>query len=558
MPKSLRRAACTGVSFAALALAAPALAADMDAASQVARVTVYPDAAEVTRLAAINLPQGATTLIFRNLPSGVDPSSLRVSGAAEGKLTIGAVELRTAAGARSASEVARRIKALNEERDGVAAQLEGLDGKKAMMQRFAQSNPSELGSKDRPLDMSQWSAAWDAVGVGIAKVNDEMRPLRARTEEIDRELGQLERAPNPHGPAMRDALVSLEAASALKGEISLSYRAAGARWEPVYEARLDTSGSIAKPAIELVSRAQITQRTGEDWTNAEIAVATSRAARGATAPDLQPLRLTFWEPQLLRAAPPAPAAMMMEKEQAERAKTARAAAPPPVAATERQAALETGAFQSVFRLPGRVSVPGDGSTKTLRIASRAMNADLILTATPVVSETAFLEAKLSNDGDAPLLPGTVNVFRDGNLAGTARLRLVAPGEEFKLGFGADDSLRVTRAPIRRKENEPTFFSGTKVETREFRTSVKNQHAFPVKIAIVDQVPISENSAITIETLPRTTPPAEKQVGDKRGVMSWTLDLAPSEQKDVTLAYRMKWPADRAVSFEPAPVSPNAR
>jgi hypothetical protein len=35
-------------------------------------------------------------------------------------------------------------------------------------------------------------------------------------------------------------------------------------------------------------------------------------------------------------------------------------------------------------------------------------------------------------------------------------------------------------------------------------------------------------------------------------MSWTLDLKPGEAKDVRLAYRMKWPADREIVLGDAP------
>src|SRR5208282_5503700 len=116
-----------------------------------------------------------------------------------------------------------------------------------------------------------------------------------------------------------------------------------------------------------------------------------------------------------------------------------------------------------------------------------------------------------------------------------------------LGFGGDDKVRVDRAPVNRKENEPTWYNQTKIETREFKTNVKNLHDFPVQVQVIDQLPVSENAAITVELLPATTPPTEKQVGDKRGVMSWTLELAPSEAKDIRLAYRLKWPADREVT-----------
>ena len=76
----------------------------------------------------------------------------------------------------------------------------------------------------------------------------------------------------------------------------------------------------------------------------------------------------------------------------------------------------------------------------------------------------------------------------------------------------------------------------------------------LKVTVLERTPFSENSAITIETLTaQTTPPTEKQVGDKRGVSSWTFDLPPGGEKEIRLAYRIKWPGDREVSYEEQPL-----
>ena len=123
----------------------------------------------------------------------------------------------------------------------------------------------------------------------------------------------------------------------------------------------------------------------------------------------------------------------------------------------------------------------------------------------------------------------------------------------ELGFGADDKVKVVRAPVNRKENEPTWFNQSKFETREYKTTVKNLHAFPVSVEVLDQLPISENTSILVELAPVTTPVADKQVGDKRGVLGWMVDLNPGESKDVRFAYRLKWPADRELAIDGAPL-----
>jgi uncharacterized protein (TIGR02231 family) len=132
------------------------------------------------------------------------------------------------------------------------------------------------------------------------------------------------------------------------------------------------------------------------------------------------------------------------------------------------------------------------------------------------------------------------------------MKLTSTGDTVDLGFGADDKVKVTRVPLRRRENEPSWIGQTKSDLREFKTTVRNLHAQPIRIAILDRLPFAENTAIAVELLRETTPATEKQVNDKRGVMAWTYDYAPGEQKEIRFGYRLKWPAEREVTFEPKP------
>ena len=555
------------VSFVALLAASPVLAADVDAKSKIDAVTVYPDAAAVTRLAEIDLPAGAATLVFRALPLNIDTASLRVEGDASGRLAIGAVESRlTPADVTAPDTVANtRLKHLRENRAQAAARLAALEAKRGMMKRFAEMGPEKLVPEDKPVDVAQWSAAWEVVGAGLGKANEDIRLIDQEIVAIDEEIRALEFAQKRGVPRVlptREVTVALEAGEALKGRVKLTYRIAGAGWRPLYDARLDTGAVTKKPVLELVRRAAVTQRTGEDWSDVALSVSTTRANRGTAVPDMQPVKLDFYEALqrptsvVPRASAPAPATMAMDEDAMLKQRAAdlsAAATPVPQRqAEEQQATIDAGAFQASFQIPGRISIPADGSQKSLRIGSRNISPALSVKTSPSLDETAYLQASFVNDDEAPLLPGDVAIHRDGSYTGMGRFSLVAPGDSADLGFGADDRVKVTRVPIRRKENEPGWFGNSKTETRDFKTTVKNLHDFPIKIAIIDQIPITENTAITIEQLPVTTPPTEKIVADKRGVMGWTWDYAPGEQKDVRIAYKMKWPADRSVVFQTLP------
>ena len=81
--------------FAAAPLfALPAYAADLERQSRIDAVTVFPDAAMITRIAPIVVPQGASTLSIKGLPAVLDPASVRVEATAEGNLEIASVETR--------------------------------------------------------------------------------------------------------------------------------------------------------------------------------------------------------------------------------------------------------------------------------------------------------------------------------------------------------------------------------------------------------------------------------------------------------------------------------
>ncbi len=536
------------------------LAADVELASRIDRVTVFPDAAVVTRMAAIDLPAGASALVLRGLPASLDPASIRVEGEGSSGFAIGGIDVRATPGeARPVieAELERRLKALRDERESVQGRIAATQGKKAAIERYAQASPEKLGPEAKPLDVGQWQVAWEAIGSGLSAVNEELRALGARARDLDAEIAALERArPQPirSGVPRRDVVVAVETASAVKGGLRVSDRVAGAGWATLYDARLETGAKEAKPAVELVRRAQVQQRTGEDWSDVALSVSTVRISRGATAPDLPPLQVAFHEPPPIAAGRPAPMSRSMESRDQLRAEAPAAAAPPLAKAEEVQASVESTAFQATFAVPDRVTVPQD-ATKSFVLGKRSLAPALLVKAAPVVDETAYLEASFVNDDEAPLLPGEVAIHRDGAYVGKARLKLTAPGDTVELGFGADDKVKVTRVPLRRRENEPSWIGQTKTDLREFKTTVKNLHAQPIRITVVDRLPFSENAAIQVEQLRETTPPTEKQVGDKRGVMAWSWDYAPGEQKEIRLAYRLKWPAERDVTFEPKPIAP---
>jgi uncharacterized protein (TIGR02231 family) len=108
-----------------------------------------------------------------------------------------------------------------------------------------------------------------------------------------------DRAAKP--PRKLEVRIDVAAAAATRATLRVTCAVRNARWAPVYDARLDTGAKDRKSVLELVRRAEITQTTGEDWSNVALAVSTVRTARGGSAPELNSLIVQY--PQVPASRP---------------------------------------------------------------------------------------------------------------------------------------------------------------------------------------------------------------------------------------------------------------
>ncbi|MDA9436650.1 mucoidy inhibitor MuiA family protein [Bradyrhizobium sp. CCBAU 51627] len=551
--------ATTSLVLVTATLASPSWAADVDATSAIDAVTVYPDGATVTRVIAIDLASGDSTLVAKDFPLSLDPSSLRVEGEAGAKLTIGTIDARPprAAPPVNLPELDKRIEALKDERADLQGAIDAAAARRKFAQHFAEASPAGLGEKGEARPITEWRAAFTAVAEEVAAADTAIRDAGRKQREIDRQIAQLEADRSAKPPSKLDVRIDVAAAAATKATLRVTYAVRNARWLPLYDARLDTGAKDRKPQLELVRRAEVTQSTGEDWSNVTLGVSTVHIARGGSAPELGSLVAQY--PQVPKPLAPGavsdlarPAPVLRQMQAPSFAAKVAEAAEPRERADEQQAAAEIGDFQATFKIPGRVSLAAAEGSKSLRIASMSVPAELAVRAAPVADPTAFLEASFRQTDDTTLLPGKVAIYRDGIFVGRGKLSASAKDAIVRLGFGADDKVRIERAVLKRNEGSAgVLVTTSKTDERAFKTTIRNGHDFPIHISIEDQLPVSEVEDIAVEMLPATTPPTAKDIRDKRGVLEWSFDAKPGEIRDINFAWRVRWPKDKSMVIVPS-------
>ncbi len=556
---------------ALLLFSASSQAFEVTATSRVDSVTVFLSGAEVTRMGKVKLEKGEHTITITDVPASAVPGSIRVEGKATGKLDIGSVDTRRTYLARADSQAAdlerkkleEDIEALRDQKAAIEAQVQAAETQKTLIGNLAQLPVRPAPGTPQNGVAEDWQRVLSIISQGTADASRAQIEAQAKIRDLDHKIEDLENRLSALVPAKTDQTevkVHVEAASPLEADLTIRYQVANAGWTPLYDVRLQTGTKTAPSKLDLVRRASISQKSGENWDGVAIQLSTARPSAGAAAPELSPMTVDF-EPEF-KPVPTAAAAprvkrmdMAREKADAEVAQDALggpvagapAAPPPPEPIEERQAAVTIAPFEAMFAVPGRVAVAGTGEAKRVVLASEQIEPALSCRTVPKIDPKAYLYAKLTLAKGTPLLPGQVYLFRDGTFVGTSNIPLLSPGEDHDLGFGLDDQVKVRHAVVEEKRGETGLISTSRTDLRSYRVTVKNMHERAINLVVMDQIPASLNQDIKVEYSGKLQP-TKTNVEDKRGVMTFESKVEPDEEKVFDYGYRITWPAAKSVIY----------
>lgn len=555
---SFRAGALAGASIAVLVLSIGSAAADdLKLISRIASVTVFPAGATVVRTAPVTVPAGPSIIVLDDLPLELEADSLKVDGSGDHALAIASVETRLVPADEKADParvaIEDEIEAIDDKLATVDDRIGALEGRKQFLERLIEATPEGFGKglAEGTGNVEQWSAAATTIGNGLAAVADEMRAARIEERTLNRQRDDREKAlaELPEPKEHRAVRISLAADAPSSGSLSISYRTQSARWLPTYDAHLTTGDAGAEPSLSIVRRAEVTQNTGEDWSDVQLTLSTTQTLGGTAAPELSPYLVSLYDPddyvrqeRLAKSRADAPATAAMDAS----GEVGSALAEPPKPAEFIEAAANFGDFRGEYKVPGLVSVEDGEGARSLQIATEKVATKLEVRAVPLLSDTAYLQASFTPAEGAPLLAGKVALFRDGTFVGNGDVPFTNAGKELDLGFGVDDRVHVVRTTLERQTGEHGIFSGRKTDLRRYKITVDNLHTRAIDITILDREPYAEDEKVTVARLNDITQPTVTDVDDKRGLLAWTYTYAPGESHEIVNGYEVSWPADQAV------------
>ena len=198
-------------------------------------------------------------------------------------------------------------------------------------------------------------------------------------------------------------------------------------------------------------------------------------------------------------------------------------------------AIEDGPSVS-FAVAEPVDVPTRPEPQLFEVGRAELPADSFAKAVPVLTPRVYRQAKLTNSASFVLLPGDATVYRGDEFVGRMKLPLVATGETFVVGLGVDPQLQVARRLVRKAR---TVQGGNQLLTFEFRTSLRNYGANPVRLQLWDRLPVPEGEAVAVHLVRTSTGLSEdatyQRTGRPDNLLRWDLDVPAGTIGDRPLA-----------------------
>jgi uncharacterized protein (TIGR02231 family) len=507
-------------------------------------VTVYPDRAQVSHETTVELPAGKTVLILGGLSPYIDAQSIQVKG--NGDFIILSVNqrnnyLENLEDLPEVKTIRSQIEALQLKVEDEKAAITVLNEKEAFLvaNRGILVKETTFSVEQLKSVMELYTNNMDQVTNSVLKKNrlikDYEKQIAALQKQIADKFGKQQL---PSG----EISVSVSCEKPVSGKLTFSYVVSNAGWYPSYDIRVD---NITKP-VTIFYKANVFQNTGVTWKDVKLSFSNATPWVAGDVPVLNPWFIDYYYPETpirirgiasgVQRTNKAAVSEMAVSDAVMEEKVIEAA---PVS-VEKQVGETTVTFD--ITIP--YSLPSDGKVQTIEIQRTTTPADYKYVTTPKLSALAYLTGNITDWAEQNLIGGEATLYFENTFVGKSYLNVNQLKDTLTVSLGTDNSILVKREK-RQDFTSRKVLGSNKTETYSFLITVRNNKTNPVRISVNDQIPISSNSGIEVDTVELSGGKHNSQTGE----IKWDLEIKPQETRELILTYSVKYPKDKTIILE---------
>jgi uncharacterized protein (TIGR02231 family) len=437
-----------------------------------------------------------------------------------------------------------KLKILKDSVDWIQKQLILEQSQKEILNKEEQMliSNQKIGGANQNLSVSELRAMADfyrsrLIELVTARMKHDERIARLN-ERSARLQNQLREQTDLYSRNTSEVVVSISANSATTVDLDVQYIVGNAGWAAVYDIRAINTQS----PIQLSYKANVFQRTGEEWQNVKLTLSTANPSLGGVKPELASWYLDFSQPvypykekrnAYRSASAPAPAGVAYEKSADVDEVEAESLS---VYTTTVQTTLNT---EFAIGLPYTVS--SSNKPTLVDIRQHELKSEYRYAVTPKLETDAFLLAKVYGWEEFSLLPGEANVFFEGTFVAKTQIDPNNIKDTLNVSLGRDKRIVVKREKLKDFSSRKLIGANQR-DSYAYEISVRNTKNEPVKITVEDQIPVSQNSQIEV----LLTDPGNGSHQANTGKIVWELTIKPGETKKLTYKFEVKYPKDRII------------
>lgn len=499
-------------------------------------VTIYLSGASLSCIADAKIPAGVSTVTLTDLPTAISEESIQLEGVGDfviNNVLYRVTQDKTPKGdslTKIKQELEDKIAVLKYTKDVYANEIEILNANREIkgansnlstveldkVLKFYQSEMLKLKENIRKTDKSIAE-----LNTELSRINSELAPYRNRTK------GEVE--------------VTVSSTKAQNIKLGMSYYVNCAYWTPFYEARVED----VNKDISVAYKAKIYQSSGYDWNNVKVTLSTGNPTLNGTVPTLNKWILREHQPQVryskanLKMAAAESVAYEMEMDEAAAAsKSAMSNVARGIRTTtdEKMTTIE-------FVIDELFSVKSQQNDAMLTINTNNLPAEYVYRCVPKLDRNAYLLAKITDFAKYNFLSGDVTLYLGGKYVGTSYLNIAQTTDTLKLSLGQDKGIMVERM-LSDEFNKKSTIGKNYKQTAMWNISVRNNKSTNVKIEILDNLPVSGSSSITVSNMSY-----DGATLDDKNIATWNLDLRPSETKNLKLSYTVTYPKTMSLNLK---------
>ena len=499
-------------------------------------VTIYLSGASLSCVADAKIPAGVSTVTLTDLPTAISEESIQLEGVGDfviNNVLYRVTQDKTPKGdslTKIKQELEDKIAVLKYTKDVYANEIEILNANREIkgansnlstveldkVLKFYQSEMLKLKENIRKTDKSIAE-----LNTELSRINSELAPYRNRTK------GEVE--------------VNVSSTKAQNIKLGMSYYVNCAYWMPFYEARVED----VNKDISMAYKAKVYQSSGYDWDNVKVTLSTGNPTQNGTVPTLNKWILREHQPQVryskanLKMAAAESVAYEMEMDEAAAAsKSAMSNVARGIRTTtdEKMTTIE-------FVIDELFSVKSQQNDAMLTINTNNLPAEYVYRCVPKLDRNAYLLAKITDFAKYNFLSGDVTLYLGGKYVGTSYLNIAQTTDTLKLSLGQDKGIMVERT-LSDEFNKKSTIGKNYKQTAMWNISVRNNKSTNVKIEILDNLPVSGSSSITVSNMSY-----DGATLDDKNIATWNLDLKPSETKNLKLSYTVTYPKTMSLNLK---------